>query len=304
MGVLEGKVVLVSGGGRGIGRECALLAAREGAKVMVNDFGGTLAGTTSAETPARDVVQEIARTGGIAVANEGSVTSTGDVRQMIEQSLDTFGGLHAIINPAGILRDRMFHKMSEEEWDSVIQTHLRGAFNMARASIEHFRKQEHGAYVLFTSTTGLIGNIAQANYAAAKLGVVGLSRSIAMENAAKNVRSNIIAPFAYTRMVSSIPITDEAAAQRVERFKTGMRAEQVAQLAVALCASGANVPTGQIFGVRGNELILFSQPRPIRTLALLEGWTPQSILQTALPAFESGFTDLAPSAAVFPYEPL
>jgi NAD(P)-dependent dehydrogenase (short-subunit alcohol dehydrogenase family) len=134
------------------------------------------------------------------------------VGRMIEQAKDTFGGLHAIVNPAGILRDGMFHKMTEEDWDRVIQVHLRGSFNVARASIELFREQKDGAYVLFTSTSGLIGNIGQANYAAAKMGIVGLSRIVAMEGARNNVRSNVIAPFAWTRMIASIPVKDEASA--------------------------------------------------------------------------------------------
>ena len=155
---------------------------------------------------------------------------------MIEQAKDTFGGLHAIVNPAGILRDTMFHKMTEEDWDTVIDVHLRGSFNVTRASIELFREQKDGAYVLFTSTSGLIGNIGQANYAAAKMGIVGLSRIVAMEGARNNVRSNVIAPFAWTRMIESIPVKDEASAQRVGRMRDAMRADQVAQLAVALCA--------------------------------------------------------------------
>src|SRR5262249_50632069 len=165
-------------------------------------------------------------------------------------------------------------------------------------------EQEAGAFVLFTSTSGLIGNIGQANYAAAKLGVMGLSRIVAMEGLQKNVRSNIIAPFAWTRMIASIPIKDEAAQKRVERMRTGMRADQVAQLAIALCADAAKDTTGQIFAVRGNEVFLFNQPRPVRAMARLEGWTPQSLLDQALPAMKASFTDVGASASVFPYDPV
>jgi NAD(P)-dependent dehydrogenase (short-subunit alcohol dehydrogenase family) len=208
------------------------------------------------------------------------------------------------VNPAGILRDGMFHKMPEADWDAVIAVHLRGSFNVTRASIEHFREQEDGSYVLFTSTSGLIGNLGQANYAAAKMGIAGLSRIIAMEGKRKNVRSNIIAPFAWTRMIESIPVKDEESAKRVGRMKAAMRADQVAQLAVALCAPGAKNVSGQIFGVRGNEIILFDQPRPIRQLADLSGWTPQKILDSALPAMAGSFFDLGASAEVFPYDPI
>ncbi|KCZ56418.1 3-hydroxyacyl-CoA dehydrogenase [Hyphomonas beringensis] len=305
MGVLEGKVVLVTGGGNGIGKETALLAAREGAKVVVNDLGGSLTGADEGSAgPAETVAQEIRAAGGEAVSNSDSVTDMKAVEGMIEQAKDTFGDLHSIINPAGILRDGMFHKMSEDDWDSVIDVHLRGTFNVTRAAIEMFREKEDGNFVLFTSTSGLIGNIGQANYAAAKMGIVGLSRIVAMEGARKNVRSNVIAPFAWTRMIASIPVKDEAGAERVERMKNGMRADQVAQLAVALCADKAKETSGQIFAVRGNEVVLFDQPRPVKSLARLEGWTPESLLDQALPAMKASFFDMGASASVFPYDPV
>jgi NAD(P)-dependent dehydrogenase (short-subunit alcohol dehydrogenase family) len=194
--------------------------------------------------------------------------------------------------------------MAPADWKAVIDVHLNGAFNVCRASIEYFREQQSGSYVLFTSTSGLIGNIGQANYAAAKLGVMGLSRIVAMEGQSKNVRSNIIAPFAWTRMIASIPVKDEASAARVERMKKGMRADQVAQLAVALCADGAKETTGQVFAVRGNEVFLFNQPRPVRALGMVEGWTPQSLIEHALPALKNNYTDVGASASVFPYDPV
>lgn len=305
MGVLEGKVVLVTGAAGGIGKECALLAAREGAKVVVNDLGGSVGGGDEGDAgPAQQTANEINAAGGQAVANSESVTSMASVQGMIQQAMDTFGGLHAIINPAGILRDGMFHKMSDEDWDKVIEVHLRGAYNVSRASVEHFRNQQEGSYVHFTSTSGLIGNIGQANYAAAKLGVMGLSRILAMEGAIKNVRSNIIAPFAWTRMIATIPVKDEASALRVDRMKNAMRADQVAQLAVALASPEAKDVSGQIFAVRGNEVILFDQPRPIRNMANLDGWTPRSLLDVALPAMKNSFFDAGASASVFPYDPI
>ena len=304
MGVLDGKVVIVTGAAGGIGRECALLAAREGASVIVNDIGATIKGDLDPTIPsAATTVADIENAGGIAIANTDSVADYDAVAAMVRQAIDTFGGLHAIINPAGILRDGMFHKMSADNWDAVIAVHLRGAFNISRAAVEHFRGQEDGAFIHFTSTTGLIGNIAQANYAAAKLGVVGLSRSLAMEGAARNVRSNVIAPFAWTRMVATIPVTDEASAQRVERFRTGMRSDQVAQLAIALAADGSKDVSGQIFAVRGNEVILFDQPRPISSVVQPNGWTPSDLINQGLRALSPKFTDLGASASVFPYDP-
>jgi NAD(P)-dependent dehydrogenase (short-subunit alcohol dehydrogenase family) len=305
MGVLIGKVVIVTGGGTGIGKECALLAGREGASVLVNDLGGGLKGEDAGSAgPAEEVAKEIRAGGGKAASNSESVSDYDAVVAMVEQAKKEFGGLHAIINPAGILRDGMFHKMPPEDWKAVIDVHLHGAFNVTRASIEHFREQQDGSYVLFTSTSGLIGNIGQANYAAAKLGVMGLSRIIAMEGASKNVRSNIIAPFAWTRMIASIPVKDEASAARVERIKKNMRADQVAQMAIALCADGAKDTTGQVFAVRGNEVFLFNQPRPVRGMARLEGWTPESIISHALPAMKANFTDVGASASVFPWDPV
>ncbi|MBU6372038.1 MAG: SDR family oxidoreductase [Alphaproteobacteria bacterium] len=303
MGVLDGKVVLVTGGGNGIGRECALLAARQGAAVVVNDLGGSVSGGDEGSAgPAETVAREIRDAGGKAISNSDSVTDYAAVEGMREQALKAFGGLHAVINPAGILRDGMFHKMSWEDWKAVIDVHLHGAFNVTRATVELFREQQSGSYVLFTSTSGLIGNIGQANYAAAKLGVMGLSRIIAMEGAAKNVRSNIIAPFAWTRMIATIPVKDEASAKRVERMRNSMRADQVAQLAVALCADGAKETNGQIFAVRGNEVFLFNQPRPVRGLARLEGWSPETILEHALPAMKGNYTDLGATASVFNWD--
>ncbi|MDB5445745.1 MAG: 3-hydroxyacyl-CoA dehydrogenase [Phenylobacterium sp.] len=305
MGVLDGKVVLVTGGGNGIGRECALLAAREGAKVMVNDLGAGVGGKDEGSAgPAEAVANEIRALGGQAAHNSESVASMASVKGMVQQAKDELGGLHAVINPAGILRDGMFHKMSEEDWDAVVQVHLRGAFNVARAAVEHFREQGEGSFVLFTSTSGLIGNIGQANYAAAKMGVVGLSKILALEGAPKGVRSNIIAPFAWTRMIATIPVTDEASAQRVKRFQEGMRADQVAPLAIALASPGSAGTSGQIFAVRGNEVALFNQPRPVKLVARLEGWTAEALNAHAFAAMAPAYTPLEVSAAVFPYDPV
>ena len=305
MGLLDGKVVLVTGAARGIGREVALSAAREGARILVNDLGGAVAGGDLGDAgPAQEVVDEIRAAGGEAVADSHSVSDRQGASAMIEMALDTFGGLHAVINPAGILRDKMFHKMDDEDWDSVINVHLNGSYNVARAAINHFRDQEDGAFVFFTSTSGLIGNIGQANYAAAKMGIAGLSRIIAMEGAQKNVRSNVVAPFAWTRMIATIPVKDDASAERVKRMQEGMRADQVAQPVVALVSDAAKHVSGQIFAVRGNEIFLMSQPRPVRGMARLEGWSPQSVVDHALPGLSGQFEDLGPTNSVFSWDPV
>jgi NAD(P)-dependent dehydrogenase (short-subunit alcohol dehydrogenase family) len=293
MGALDGKVVLVTGGGNGIGRDCALIAAQEGAKVVVNDLGAGLKGDDEGSAgPAEKVAMEIRAAGGEAVHHSDSVTSLRAVEGMVEQARDTFGGLHAVINPAGILRDVMFHKMSEEDWDRVIDVHMRGSFNVARATIELFREQNDGAYMFFTSTSGLFGNIGQANYGAAKMGIAGLSRIIAMEGARNNVRANCLAPVAWTRMTQSVPIKDEAAAERRKVMAEKVRADQPARFSVAMVAPAAAHVSGQIFGASGENIILYSQPRPIETVTKEEGWTVDTILSEAVPKMAPKFFPL------------
>ena len=299
MGALTGKVVLVTGGGNGIGRDCALIAAQEGAKVVVNDLGGGLKGEDEGSASAAEMVaQEIRAAGGEAVSNSESVTSLKAVEGMVEQARDTFGGLHAVITPAGILRDVMFHKMSEQDWDRVIDVHMRGSFNVARATIDLFREQNDGAYMFFTSTSGLFGNIGQANYGAAKMGIAGMSRIIAMEGARNNVRSNCLAPVAWTRMTQSVPVKDEAAVARRAVMAEKIRADQPARFSVAMVAPAASHVSGQIFGASGENIILYSQPRPIETVTKEEGWSVETILSEAVPAMAPKFFDL--NRAVMP----
>jgi NAD(P)-dependent dehydrogenase (short-subunit alcohol dehydrogenase family) len=300
MGVLEGRVVMVTGGANGIGRDVALIAAREGAKVLVNDLGGgPRGGDEGSAGPAEAVAAEIRAGGGQAISDSRSVTDYDAVVDMREQALKAFGALHAVINPSGILRDGMFHKMSNADWDIVIDVHLRGTYNVCRATVELFREQQDGAYVLFSSTSGLIGNIGQTNYGAAKMGIAGLSRILALEGASKNVRSNTLAPGAWTRLVATVPVRDAAAAARREQMARLMPTEGPAKLAVALASPAAKSVSGQIFAVQGNDIAVMSQIRSVDYREKEGGWTPESILDEALPALAPSFTPFGGDMATF-----
>ena len=301
--LLEGKVALVTGAGRGVGRGIALELARAGACVVVNDLGATLDGKSDGEQPAQEVVAEIEALGGRAIVNGGSVADWDATQAMVAEAVAAFGRLDIVVNNAGILRDTIFHRMTEQEFDDVVAVHLKGSFNVSRAAAPVFKEQNGGVYVHMTSTSGLVGNFGQANYSAAKLGVVGLSKSIALDMQKFGVRSNAVAPFAWTRMIDSIPSETPEQQKRVEGLKK-LVPEKVAPFVVALCADVAREVTGQVFGVRNNEIYLFSQPRPIRTAHCGEGWTPEAVLETALPMFKADFYPLDRSADVFTWEPV
>jgi NAD(P)-dependent dehydrogenase (short-subunit alcohol dehydrogenase family) len=305
--MVEGKVVVVTGAGGGIGRDIALAMAREGAKVVVNDIGASVSGEGNDAGPAQAVVNEIkalgAEFGCEAVANTDSVSEAASAGRIIQTALDTFGRIDVVVNNAGILRDRFFHKMSMDEWDAVIKVHLYGAFYVSRAAAPHFKEQASGNYIHMTSTSGLIGNFGQANYSAAKLGVAALSKSIALDMQKFNVRSNCISPFAWSRMIGSIPTETDAEKARVERIKQ-MTPAKIAPLAVCLASDVSSTTNGQIFAVRNNEIFLISQPRPVRSVHRSEGWTPQSVASHALPALQASYFDLDRSGDVFTWDPI
>ena len=301
--LLVGKVALVTGGGRGVGRGIALALAAQGAHVVVNDLGASIDGQVNEGQPAAEVMGEIEAMGGQAIVDGGSVADWSAAHRMVEAAVNRFGRIDIVINNAGILRDVMFHRMSEPEFDDVIAVHLKGSFNVSRAAAPHFKAQGSGCYVHMTSTSGLIGNFGQANYSAAKLGIAALSKSIALDMQKFGVRSNAVAPFAWTRMIDSIPAETPEQKKRGDGLRK-LVPERVAPFVVGLCCDGAKDVSGQIFGVRNNEIFLFSQPRPIRSAHRGEGWTPQSVLDTALPMLQADFYALERSGDVFTWDPV
>jgi NAD(P)-dependent dehydrogenase (short-subunit alcohol dehydrogenase family) len=300
--LLEGKVALVTGAGGGIGRDFALAMAAAGAKVVVNDLGTSVKGEGSDAGPAQKVVGEIESSGGQALASTDSVAEWISANRIVECVLDNYKRIDLVVNNAGILRDRFFFNLSPEDWRAVIDVHLNGSFYVSRAAAPYFKSQNSGAYVHMTSTSGLIGNLGQANYSAAKLGIVGLSKSIALDMARYNVRSNCIAPFAWSRMIGSIPTETEDQKARVEKLKS-METSKIAPLAVFLGSDLSKGISGQIFAVRANELFLMSQNRPIKTAHRAGGWTPEAIASEALPGFREHFYPLDRSQDVFSWDP-
>src|SRR5229473_350237 len=301
--IVAGKVAIVTGAGRGIGRGIALLLAQEGARVVVCDIGASLDGAGTDTGPAQAVVDEIKKAGGAAIASTLSISEPANAEKIVAAALEHFGRVDVLVNNAGILRDRIFHRMSWSDWSDVINVHLHGSFAMSRACATHFREQNSGSFVHMTSTSGLVGNFGQANYMAAKMAIVGLSRGIALDMQRFNVRSNCLAPFAWTRMIDSIPAETPEEKARVERFQQ-MTPEKIAPLTVYLASERAEGVSGQIFGVRNNEIFLFSQPRPVRTIHRSDGWTPDKIDQQLKGALGPSFTPLERSTDVFSWDPI
>ncbi len=296
--MVKDKVVIVTGAGGGIGRNFALAFAANGAKVVVNDVG-----RSGDEPAAQKVADEIAAAGGQAVANTDSVAEPAAAAHIVKTALDSFGRIDCVVNNAGIVRDRMFFNMSIDEWKAVLDVHLNGSFYVARAAAPHFKAQASGCFVNMTSTSGLIGNLGQANYSAAKMGIAGLSKSIALDMAKFNVRSNCIAPWAWTPMTATIPADTPENIARIEKMKK-MESAKIAPLAVYLASDAAAKVSGQIFGVRANEIYFFSQIRMVRSVHRSGGWTPEEVAEHAMPAFESSFYPNLPSMALTPWDPI
>ena len=272
MGLLDGKVAVVTGGGTGIGRAVSLDLAAAGAKVVVNDYGVSVDGRDPSSEPANEVVGKIRAKGGQAVASPESVATMAGGRAVVDLALKEFGDLHILVCCAGILRERMIFNMSEEEWDAVIAVHLKGHFTVMQPATRHMREKKAGSIITFTSTAGLEGSPGQPNYSAAKEGIVGLTRSTALAMARYGVRCNAISPTADTRMTQRLPGERRGLA-------TATPPEAIGPVATFLASDKASHITGQIIGVRGTEVTVYSHQAPLRTATSVEAWTSERLAE-------------------------
>ena len=278
MGTLDGRVAIITGAGRGIGREHALLFAAEGAKVVVNDLGGGLDGSNLEATPAEEVVAEITAMGGEAIANHDNVAEWEGGARLVQSAIDAFGDLHVLVNNAGILRDRVLVNLSEQDWDSVINVHLKGHFVPTRHAAAYWRERAKAgetvkaSIINTSSTSGLLGNVGQSNYGAAKAGIAAFTVIIAEELARYGVRANAIAPAARTRMTESTPglsdyVVKPSDAAVFDVWDPANISPLVATLAMEDCAS-----TGQVYFVQGGTVRLFKNWTMTETLEQEERW--------------------------------
>lgn len=282
--ILENKVAVVTGGGNGIGREVSKLFGQEGAKVVVNDLGVAVDGSGGTKSAADSVVDEIKAAGGSAAANYDSVATPEGGQAIIQTALDNFGRIDIVVHVAGILRDRMIFNMGIEEWDAVINVHLRGAFCVIRPAAALMRAQKSGRIISFSSGSAA-GNSGQANYSAAKAGILGLTRTAARDLGKYGVTVNAIWPSAATRMTATIPEAAESMrAERGLRRTSGARPQirdpkHVAPMVAYLASDLAQDITGQTFAIGGERLALISNPAPIREIYCPGGWTMEKMLE-------------------------
>jgi NAD(P)-dependent dehydrogenase (short-subunit alcohol dehydrogenase family) len=308
---LKGKVAVVTGAGRGLGRSHALLLASEGAKVVVNDLGGAADGTGADKTPADEVVAEIKKMGGEAVANYDTVATMEGGERIIKAALDAFGKLDILINNAGVLRDRMIFNMTEEEWDTIMLVHLKGHFTCTKHACVVFRQQRGGRIVNTSSAAGM-GNMGQANYSAAKEGIVGLTRTVARDMGRYGVTCNAIRPLAATRLT----VTPELMAAWEKRAKSGlasagtpgreegglpdfdkMKPEAVSPLVVFLCTDEAANINGCNFSVGGGEITLMADPVVARSIHKEGIWTVDELCEVGPKFLIEGLVNPSPPQA-------
>jgi NAD(P)-dependent dehydrogenase (short-subunit alcohol dehydrogenase family) len=289
MGRLDGKTAIITGAGRGIGREVALLYAKEGARVIVNDLGVSVDGEGKDNSPAQQVVDEIKAAGGIAIANYGDVTDEEQSEDLVRTALNEWGQLDILVNVAGILRDRMIFNMAAEEWDSVVKVHMRGTYLTTRFASIHWRQRRDGGRLInFTSTSGLFGAPGQPNYAAAKMGIWGMTLSCARALSRYGVTSNSIAPGAATRMTDTVPTERRAnpSAATADNAKgTERDPAHVAVPLLYLASDEGGWINGRCFGVSGYRITLYSQIEPQVVLQGNAPWTIDALEERIPQAF-------------------
>ncbi len=303
-GVLNDKVAIVTGSGRGIGKGVALLMAAEGARVVVVDPGVSVDGAGFDRSPAEQVVNEITGSGGTAVPCYESVATMEGGENIVKTALDSFGRLDIVVTCAGILRDRMVFNMSEQEWDDVISVHLKGTFSVVKHACIVFRQQRSGRVITFTSESGLVGNSGQANYGAAKSGIAGFTKVVARDMGRYGVTANSIAPRAQTRMIGDIPasaaeIRDRSGVASLsgEEDLGSAEPEDIAPFVAYLASDHASNVNGQTFLVYGGNVALMSQPRPLKSIYQEGGWQPEELAVAAREYLSKGISNPAPPQA-------
>jgi NAD(P)-dependent dehydrogenase (short-subunit alcohol dehydrogenase family) len=277
MGVIDGRVAIVTGGGRGIGASISRLFAKEGAKVVINDLGGHTDGTGGDEGPAREIAEEIVAAGGQAVADGGDIGDVATGERLVDTAVKEFGKLDIVVNVAGILRDRMIFNLSENDWDEVIRVHLKGHYSTVRPAAAYWREQRnpqgHYRVINFTSVSGLDGSPGQPNYAAAKMGIVGLTYSLAQGLARYGVTANAIAPGASTRLTATVPedkrVVREAAPSEEDLERSP---DNIGPVALYLASEQSDWLTGRVVASSGYEVGLYENPQVIRQISSTAPW--------------------------------
>jgi NAD(P)-dependent dehydrogenase (short-subunit alcohol dehydrogenase family) len=298
MGVIDGRVAIITGGARGIGASISRLFAAEGASLVINDLGGSPDGTGSDQGPAKQIADEIAAAGGAAVADGGDIADVATGERLVRTAVEQFGRLDVVVNVAGILRDRMIFNLPESDWDEVIRVHLKGHYSTVRPASAYWREQRnpggHYRIINFTSNSGLEGSPGQPNYAAAKMGIVGLTYSLAQALARYGVTANAIAPGAATRLTATVP-ADRRLGEVDETVRPEMSPDNIAPVALYLASERSDWLTGRVVSSMGFDVGLYENPQMIRQISAPEPWQYDRLAVALERSFRSAADGLPPS---------